>query len=573
MNATGLELHNFVSYKKAKITFKALIYMIAGKMDDSTKSNGAGKSTIVEAIRYALHGITNSHIKNEDMIHNDKQDMQVKFSFLLEKIPYTVRRKVKRGSAPTIFIKKGEDKEVRYSVRAGQEVINKLLGANSSIFDNTSYFRQGDLDSFSKLNPKDAKDIVIKILQLDVYNQFGDKAKFNRDSIEDEIEDIQDEINSLNKAITLEMSENIESKYTKKDLNKYKAILEDLKFKKNLEELLTNSKNTILNILDKKYDLMNNKSRELEFSKNNEKQRISKLKNLTSKPTCPTCEHTLNKNEIKEIIKTITNTIHKLDKKLAPINKKLRVLTDTQEEVDNVDTAIDFAYAEVELVSKITLIGEELKRDKKDKEKIKKLKKEVTKLEKASISKESLLNRYDKLHQAFGRKGIQAYIIENVLPEIQATANSILTSLDTPIRISLNSQKDLKKGGKGETLDITVLTRYGERKYLTYSGGEKTFIDFALRMALSIILARRSNCKIETLILDEVFGELDSTNKRIVAKSLKEIAKKFNFKKILIISHSEELQENYNNILKVTFDGNCSSIKSLVGKSLATVKE
>jgi len=168
---------------------------------------------------------------------------------------------------------------------------------------------------------------------------------------------------------------------------------------------------------------------------------------------------------------------------------------------------------------------------------------------------------YTNLQQAFGKKGIQAYIIDNVIPEIQATTNDILAGLDTGIRINIESQKELKKGGKAETLDITVLTEFGERPYTNYSGGEKTFIDFALRIALSIILTRRSKCKIQTLILDEVFGELDTVNKRIISKALRFIANRFDFKKILIISHAEELQDSFENVIRVVFDGESSHIE------------
>lgn len=215
----------------------------------------------------------------------------------------------------------------------------------------------------------------------------------------------------------------------------------------------------------------------------------------------------------------------------------------------------------IEKREKLTEIKTELKQAKADKSKLKELAQEFDNVKKDIKTKKALLAKYKKLQEAFGRKGIPAYIIENVIPEIEETANDILKGLETKIRISIESQKDLKKGGKAETLDINVVTEYGERPYANYSGGERTFIDFAIRMSLAIILARRSNCQIQTLMLDEMFGELDAVNRQIITKAIKYISKKFNFKRIFVISHCEELQGLCKNIIKIVFDGEKSYVK------------
>ena len=99
--------------------------------------------------------------------------------------------------------------------------------------------------------------------------------------------------------------------------------------------------------------------------------------------------------------------------------------------------------------------------------------------------------------------------------------------------------------------------------FIYYSGGEKTLIDFALRVTLSIILSRRANCQIQTIILDEPFGELDSVNRQIIVKAIKYILNKYNFKRIIVISHCEELQNmgSLENTIRVEFDGRKSYVK------------
>ena len=163
MDIKQLQLHNFWSHKSTTIDFDKDFYMILGKIINSHKSNGSGKSTIARGIAYALYGDASDEIKNDDAIYNNAEKMGVMLTFELNNVLYTIKRKVVRGSSPTIHITKGEEDEVKYGVKAGQEAIIDILGADYSIYKNTSYFKQGDISSFSTLTPKEAKEIVMKI--------------------------------------------------------------------------------------------------------------------------------------------------------------------------------------------------------------------------------------------------------------------------------------------------------------------------------------------------------------------------------------------------------------------------
>jgi len=128
-------------------------------------------------------------------------------------------------------------------------------------------------------------------------------------------------------------------------------------------------------------------------------------------------------------------------------------------------------------------------------------------------------------------------------------------------RLDIQTQKQLKSGKEAETLDIIISDTNGDRPYYNYSGGEKTLIDFALRIALSIILSRRNGAQIETLILDEPFGSLDAQNKAKVMSAISYVKNKFQFKKIFLITHDYELQENCENVIEVLKDRDGSYIK------------
>ena len=151
---------------------------------------------------------------------------------------------------------------------------------------------------------------------------------------------------------------------------------------------------------------------------------------------------------------------------------------------------------------------------------------------------------YDYLAEAFGKNGIQALLIEGILPEIEQEANSLLAQLtDNQMQIFIESLRDLKSGGVRETLDIQISDGVGVRPYEMFSGGEAFRIDFALRIAVSRLLARRAGTHLQTLFIDEGFGSQDEDGLSRLTQAL--FAVQRDFEKIIIVSHLERLKENF----------------------------
>ncbi|MGB1892009.1 MAG: AAA family ATPase [Candidatus Latescibacterota bacterium] len=149
---------------------------------------------------------------------------------------------------------------------------------------------------------------------------------------------------------------------------------------------------------------------------------------------------------------------------------------------------------------------------------------------------------YQTLDEAFGKDGIQALIIESAVPQIETEANAILSRLtDNRIQISIESLRDLKTGGTRETLDIKISDEIGERPYHLYSGGEAFRTNFALRIALSKVLAIRAGTQLRTLVIDEGFGTQDSTGIDQLVEAIQEISRDFD--KVLIVTHLPELKK------------------------------
>ncbi|MCH7746101.1 MAG: SMC family ATPase, partial [Chloroflexi bacterium] len=170
---------------------------------------------------------------------------------------------------------------------------------------------------------------------------------------------------------------------------------------------------------------------------------------------------------------------------------------------------------------------------------------------------------YDELAAAFGKNGIQALIIESAIPQLEADANELLGRL-TENRMFLKLQlqegrKDSRTGLPSEELDIKIADEIGTRSYETFSGGEAFRINFALRIALSKLLARRSGAPLPILFIDEGFGSQDSAGQERLTEAIQSIQD--DFKKIIVITHIEHIKEAFPVRIEVTKDSNGSTFR------------
>ena len=161
--------------------------------------------------------------------------------------------------------------------------------------------------------------------------------------------------------------------------------------------------------------------------------------------------------------------------------------------------------------------------------------------------------RHKTLERAFGKDGVPALLIEQALPQIEQKANDILDKLsNSQMSIRFNTQekyKDEKRKDLKETLDIIIKDSAGERGYEMYSGGEAFRVNFAIRLALSEILAQRKGARLQTLIIDEGFGSQDAQGIQSLLQAI--IAIKNDFAKILVITHLDELKDAFPNRIEV----------------------
>ncbi len=168
--------------------------------------------------------------------------------------------------------------------------------------------------------------------------------------------------------------------------------------------------------------------------------------------------------------------------------------------------------------------------------------------EKFELQKEKEI--FEELSLAFGKKGIQAMIIEAAIPEIEDETNRLLEKLtEGRMKVAVLTQRETKTkqadGEKGlvETLDIIISDEMGERLYEMYSGGEAFRVNFCIRLAISKLLTHRAGAKLQFLVIDEGFGSQDAPGRARLIEAIDAI--KNDFEKILVITHIEELKEEF----------------------------
>jgi len=169
---------------------------------------------------------------------------------------------------------------------------------------------------------------------------------------------------------------------------------------------------------------------------------------------------------------------------------------------------------------------------------------------------------YEELKAAFSKNGVQAMIIETAIPELETGANRLLSQMtDGRMRITLNTQREKVTGGVAETLDIDIEDELGKRSYELYSGGEAFRINFALRIALSQLLARRAGAHLRTLFIDEGFGTQDEDGRGKLVEAINAIQDHFDL--ILVITHIDDLRDSFPVHIEVekTPDGSQISIR------------
>lgn len=158
---------------------------------------------------------------------------------------------------------------------------------------------------------------------------------------------------------------------------------------------------------------------------------------------------------------------------------------------------------------------------------------------------------YKELIKIFGKDGIQAAILENCAVEIEQIANNLLEDFtDGAMSISIETlRKNKNDDNYQEVFDIIIRDNSRIGAFEMFSGGEKFKVAFAIRIALSMLLSKRSGVQIPFVLYDEAFSDLDADGTDRLVNIFTVLKKYFSLQ--LVITHDSQLKEKFGSLITV----------------------
>ena len=230
-----------------------------------------------------------------------------------------------------------------------------------------------------------------------------------------------------------------------------------------------------------------------------------------------------------ETLSTIAEQYEDLEERKTKLNEKL---TELREEKGGAESSIKH-------------LGDQLDQITKARQQLDQVKIELG-------TKKEALPIYEILEDAFGKDGIPTAILKDLVPEVEDEASKILRDLSNGrMNIKFQFGRPTRAGTQSDELIVEAEDAAGFHPVTRFSGGERMRINLALRLGISDVIARRSGYKgkIETLIIDEGLGALDEEGRQATIEILRELRQRF--KKIMVISHVEDVKEAFETKLVV----------------------
>lgn len=521
--------------------------------------NGAGKSTILDALTFALFGKTFRNINKPQLLNTiTRKELVVELEFSVQSNHY----KIVRGIKPTVFEVYCNDNLVNQSaeMRDYQEVLEKnVLKINYKSFCQVVVLGSASFVPFMQLPASQRRAIIEDLLDLQVFTTMNTLLK---EKVQDNTSLIQDNENDrkIVEAKIKMVREHLKEVQSKNEqfIQEKKIALADVE-KKIEEARLTKSE--LSDVIKSKSDYLTNLG--------SVKNKVEKLKTLRAQmeiktaslskeidffnnhDNCPTCKQEISsefsceivekrENEIKEVESGLSQLANKYEETNAELSKILEI----DKECDDLRTKASHETL------KIQMFNDQVRTISKELDEAKKTSKENSDLKVVDLEKDltNLSNHYNILQEdkrvlnaaalLLKDGGIKTRIVNQYIPVINKLINKYLSEFDLFVEFNLDEQ-----------FNEVIKSRYrDEFSYASFSEGEKQKIDLAILFTWRAVAKLRNSLSTNLLILDEVFdSSLDGNSAEDLLKILQNISRDSN---VFIISHRDTLHDKFENVIK-----------------------
>ena len=525
--------------------------------------NGSGKSTILDALTFALFGKPFRKINKPQLVNS------VNGADCLVEIEFTIGTKhyhVSRGIKPNIFTITCNGVEIPSPAAAKdyQDILeSQILGFSYKSFCQVVILGSSTFVPFMQLPAGQRREIIEDLLDISIFGQMNDALKTKVSEHKEKVNTVKSEIALKTQYIDLQTSTLASIKQSND------TEVDDLKTKiaehtKALDTSSTQAETLNLQItaMEEKeaYAQLDANIKSLDKAKNIKSKLEGKvagydkqLKFLHEKDDCPTCEQTIDEafKRSAETTKTAERDVHQ--KHLDELNHRITQFKDKIGLGNNIKTEIEGVVAQLNSVKSdmnatqrvINSLNEQIakvdaKRDTKEIEAgIAEAKEALVEFE---SQKEELASKAEVFKVVAGLlkdSGIKTLIVKQYLPIINQLVNGYLAKLDFFVKFNLD-----------ENFDEKILSRHRDDfSYASFSEGEKSRIDLALLLTWRAIARMKNSCATNLLLLDEVFdSSLDDGGLAEVTKILYNLGEDQN---IFVVSHKgDQIADKFKSTLR-----------------------
>ena len=547
------------------------------KLDSSAStlivgSNGAGKSTMLDAICFALFNKPFRKITKPQLVNAvNEKDTLVEIEFSIGSREYLVRRGIK----PNLFeiYLNGTMLNQEASVQDQQKTLEQsVLKLNYKSFTQVVVLGSSTFVPFMQLTPPNRREVIEDLLDIRIFSTMNTLLKDRVKSLKDSIRDHEYKLDMAKERVEMQQrfiadlkeqsaannaQRQGEITSLRDEIVKVQEMVDaDMKLCSELQGQVTQYATVDeelgkLRVFESKFkDKKKTFQRDLKFFKKND--------------TCPTCKQSITEEFRTSKEATITDSISELEKASVDLQAKIDDITTSVtakqnllENIQNLQQEIASNNREIrwkqdaigkieESIEKTNGGGANLKREQ---AKLKEIARDGIEVEKNLSSKKKDRDNHDVITNMLKDTGVKAGIIKRYLPIMNQLINRYLKELDFYVSFELN-----------ENFEETIKSRFrDEFSYASFSEGEKMRIDLALLFTWRTIAKMKNSANTNLLMLDEIFdSSLDSSGTDDFMKILKTFSEDTN---VFVISHKPDvLQDKFERLLRVEKKQNFSTV-------------
>jgi DNA repair exonuclease SbcCD ATPase subunit len=534
--------------------------------------NGAGKSTILDALSYALFSKPFRKVNKGQLVNTiTRKDCVVEIEFSIGQNNY----KIVRGMKPNLFevYQNGTLVNQSAEMKDYQEILEKqILKINHKSFCQVVVLGSATFQPFMQLPTGQRREIIEDLLDLQIFTTMNtllkNKTTLNKEMIADVNSDqrVAREKMKLMREHMMEM-QNSNDKIIEEKRERIESTIEDIHQISRQVSIMSQELLELEDLISDE-EVVSKKMRKLDGLRHqieaNKKLLKSEVEFFSNHDNCPTCKQTIDEQFKCQTVDQKNQQICEIEEGLIKLSEQYDELKNKIDEMMEVHSEINSKKMDVhQLTSRVNSLNDyksqledEIKSIKKDfkaqdENKIQELESELARLEEELKELEDDRTVLTAASVLLKDGGIKSKIIRQYVPIINKLINKYLSAMDFFVQFELD-----------EEFNETIKSRFrDEFSYASFSEGEKMRINLAILFTWRAVAKLRNSINTNLLIMDEVFdSSLDSNGTEEFMKILNQLTTDTN---TFIISHKgDQLVDKFGNVIKFEKHKNFSRIAS-----------